>query len=73
MATGIPGAILPEGSKDAKAMMFLLTNQAPLAPYAAQTIKVEGTAHPAMKAVDRLKLRDGRSSRRSLCRHVHQP
>ena len=52
MATGIPAGILPEGSKDAKAMMFLLTNPAPLAPYAAQTIKVEGTAHPGMKAID---------------------
>ena len=52
MATGIPAGILPEGSKDAKAMMFLLTNPAPLAPYAAQTIRVEGTAHPGMKAID---------------------
>ncbi len=52
MATGIPAGILPEGSKDASAMMFLLTNPAPLAPYAAQTIKVEGTAHPKMKAFD---------------------
>lgn len=52
MATGIPAAILPEGSKDAKALMILLTNPVPLAPFAAQTIKVEGTAHPDLHAFD---------------------
>lgn len=61
MASGIPAGILPEGSTDATAMMFLLTNPAPLAPYAAQTIKVEGTSHPAMKAIDvkKLYVKDG--------------
>lgn len=52
MATGIPAGILPEGSKDAKALMILLTNPVPLAPFAAQTIKVEGTPHPDMHAFD---------------------
>ncbi len=61
MATGIPAGILPEGSKDPSALMFLLTNPAPLAPYAAQTIKVEGTSHPAMKAIDvkKVSVKDG--------------
>lgn len=51
MASGIPAAILPEG-KEAKDMLFLLTNPAVLAPYAAKTIKVEGTPHPDMHAID---------------------
>ena len=61
MATGIPAGILPEGSKDAKAMMFLLTNPAPLAKYAAQTIKVEGMSHPGMHAIDvkKVSVKDG--------------
>lgn len=60
MATGIPAGILPEG-KEAKDMMFLLTNPTVLAPYAAQTIKVEGTPHPDMHAVDvkKLYVKDG--------------
>jgi hypothetical protein len=60
MATGIPAAILPEG-KEAKDMMFLLTNPVVLAPYAAQTIKVEGSAHPDMHAIDvkKLYVKDG--------------
>lgn len=56
MATGIPAGILPEDSKDAKGLMFLLTNPAALAPYAAQTIKVEGTAHADLHAIDVKKL-----------------
>lgn len=52
MKTGVPAAILPEGSKDAKGMMYLLTNPKVLAPYAAQTIKVEGTAHEDLHAID---------------------
>lgn len=52
MASGVPAAILPEGSKDATAMRFLLTNPTVLAPYAAQTIKVEGTEHGSMHAID---------------------
>jgi len=60
MATGIPAGILPEG-KGAKDMMFLLTNPTVLAPYAAQTIKVEGTPHPDMHAIDvtKLYIKDG--------------
>jgi hypothetical protein len=56
MASGIPAGILPEGGKDAKAMMFLLTNPTVLAPHAAKTIKVEGTAHADMRAIDVKKL-----------------
>ena len=52
MSTGVPAAVLPEGSKDAKAMLFLLTNPVPLAPHAAKTIKVEGTARPDLHAMD---------------------
>lgn len=56
MASGVPAGILPEGSKDAKALMFLLTNPTVLASYAAQTIKVEGVAHADMHAIDVKKL-----------------
>lgn len=52
MASGIPAGILPEGSKDADAVMYLLTNPQVLAPYAAQTIKVEGTAYEDKHAID---------------------
>lgn len=51
MSTGIPAGILPTG-KDAKEMMFLLTNPKPFAPHAAKTIRVVGTAHPGMHAMD---------------------
>ena len=56
MASGVPAAVLPEGSKDASAMMYLLTNPTVLAPYAAQTIKVEGVSHADMHAIDVKKL-----------------
>ncbi len=61
MASGVPAAILPEGSKDADAAMFLLTNPQVLAPYAAQTIKVEGTAYEDKHAIDvkNLYVKDG--------------
>ena len=52
MATGVPAAVLPENSADAHAMMFLLTNPKPLAEHASHTIKVVGTAHPEMHAID---------------------
>lgn len=55
MASGVPAAILPEGKK-AEDMMYLLTNPTVLAPYAGQTIKVEGTAHADMHAIDVKKL-----------------
>lgn len=51
MASGVPAGILPEGKKAAD-MMYLLTNPVPLAPYAGQTIKIEGVAHADMHAVD---------------------
>ena len=56
LGSGVPAAILPQGSKDANAIMFLLTNPVPLAPHAAKTIKVEGMSHPNMKAIDVKKL-----------------
>jgi hypothetical protein len=52
MASGIPAGILPEGSKQPSDMLYLLTNPAALAPYAAQTIKVEGVTHKDMHAID---------------------
>ena len=61
MGSGVPAGILPEGSKDADAVMFLLTNPQVLAPYAAQTIKVEGTAYEDKHAIDvkKLYVKDG--------------
>ena len=51
MASGVPAGIVPDGKK-ATDMMYLLTNPVPLAPYAGQVIKIEGTAHADMHAVD---------------------
>lgn len=52
MSSGIPAAILPAGSKGSEGLLFLLTNPKPFAAYAAQTIKVEGTQHADMHAID---------------------
>src|SRR5438067_9828 len=61
MASGVPAGILPEGSKDSDALMYLLTNPQVLAPYAAQTIKVEGLAYEDKHAIDvkKLSVKDG--------------
>ena len=61
MASGIPAGILPEGAKDPSHLMFLLTNPAPLAPYAAKTIKVEGIQHEDLHAIDvkKISVKDG--------------
>ena len=61
LRTGIPAGILPEGSHHATEMRFLLTNPTVLAPFAAQTIKVEGTMHATMHAIDvkKLYVKDG--------------
>src|SRR5439155_2234147 len=56
MGSGVPAGILPEGSKDSDAMLYLLTNPQPLAQYAAQTIKVEGTQYEHNHAIDVKKL-----------------
>lgn len=56
MASGVPAGILPQGSKDAAGMMFLLTNPRPLAPHAGKTIKVEGKSHAKVHAFDVKKL-----------------
>src|SRR2546427_13142522 len=52
LASGVPAGILPEGSKDSDAVMFLLTKPQVLAPYAAQTIKVEGVVYEDNHAMD---------------------
>lgn len=52
LATGVPAGILPEGKTKTQDALFLLTNPAPLAPYAAQTIKVEGVVHAGNHAFD---------------------
>ena len=52
LGSGVPAAILPAGSKDPRAALFLLTNPVPLAPYAGQTIKVEGTMAGDFQAFD---------------------
>ena len=61
MASGLPAGILPDGSKDSDAMMYLLTNPKVLAPYGAQTIKVQGTAYEDKHAIDvkKLYIKDG--------------
>ena len=61
MASGVPAGILPEGSKDGDALMYLLTNPQVLAPYASQTIKVEGTQYEDKHAIDvkKLYVKDG--------------
>jgi hypothetical protein len=52
LSTGIPAAILPDGSKKASDLRFLLTNPKPLAQYAAHTVRIEGTVHDEMHAID---------------------
>ena len=49
LASGIPGAVLPEGGGP---ILYLTTNPKPLAQYAGQTIKVEGVKHEDMQAID---------------------
>ncbi len=56
LGSGVPAAILPAGSKDPRAALFLLTNPVPLAAYAGQTIKVEGTMAGDFQAFDVKKL-----------------
>ena len=56
MASGIPGGILPDGSKHPHDMRFLVTNPKVFARYAAKTIKVNGTLYENMHAVDPAKL-----------------
>lgn len=56
LASGVPAGILPQDSKDANGIMFLLTNPKPLAPHAGKTIKVEGRPHPNLHAFDVKKL-----------------
>lgn len=51
MASGIPAGILPEGKGEDDALV-LLTNPKPFAPYAAQTIKVEGIVHADKHVID---------------------
>lgn len=56
LGSGIPAGILPGNSKDMHGLKFLLTNPVVLAPYAAKTIKVEGTLHSDFYAVEVEKL-----------------
>ena len=56
MSSCIPAGILPEKSKDASAMLFLLTNPRPLAAHAGKTIRVEGKANEKLHAFDVKKL-----------------
>jgi hypothetical protein len=61
LGSGVPAAILPVGSKDPRAALFLLTNPVPLAPHAGQSIKVEGTMAGDYQAFDvkRLYVKEG--------------
>src|SRR5262249_5346586 len=56
LSTGVPAGILPQGSKDAHGLLFLLTNPVPLAPYVGQTIKVEGKEFDHVHALDAQKV-----------------
>jgi hypothetical protein len=56
MASGVPAGILAEGAPGPAALLFLLTNPVPLAPYAGQQIKVEGKVFEGMHAMDVQKL-----------------
>ena len=56
LGSGVPAAVLPENAKDSNDMRFLLTNPVVLAPYAAQTVKVEGTEYAGKHAIDVKKL-----------------
>jgi hypothetical protein len=51
LASGIPVGILPDGKGEGDALV-LLTNPKPFAPYAAQTIKVEGVVNSAKHLID---------------------
>lgn len=51
MSTGIPAGILPEGKGEDEALV-MLTNSKPFAPFAAQTIKVEGVVNAAKHIID---------------------
>lgn len=51
MSSGIPAGILPDGKGEDDALV-LLTNPKVFAPYAAQTIKVEGVVYEAKHAID---------------------
>ena len=61
MASGVPAGILPDHAKDANVAILLLTNPQPLAHYAGQPIKVEGTAYEDKHAIDvkKLYVKDG--------------
>lgn len=51
MSTGIPAGILPEGKGEDDALV-MLTNPKPFAPFAAQTIKVEGIVNAEKHLID---------------------
>jgi hypothetical protein len=74
LASGIPAAVLPEGSQKAADMMFLLTNPVVLAQYAGQTVKVEGTAHAEMRAIDvkKLSVREGNDWKEVQLKDAHR-
>lgn len=73
MASGVPAGIYPVGAKDADEAMFLLTNPAVLAPYAAQTIKVEGVAYEHRHAIDvkKLYVKDGEKWKEIALKDAH--
>lgn len=51
LGSGIPAGILPEG-KGAGDLLILLTNSRPFAPFAGQTIKVEGVVYEKTHVID---------------------
>jgi hypothetical protein len=61
MVSGVPAGVMPADAKDADAVVYLLTNPSVLAPYAAQTVKVEGTLYEHKHAIDvkKLSVKDG--------------
>ena len=52
LASGMPAGLLPDGAKDATALLFLLTNPEPLSGLVGQTVKVEGRRYERFNAFD---------------------
>lgn len=61
LAAGTPAGLLTDGAGKPEDIWYLVTNSAPLAPYAGKTIKVEGRRLTAIHAIEpaALYLKDG--------------
>jgi len=52
LVAGTPAGLLPEGAGKPEDIWYLVTNSAPLAPYAGKSIKVEGRRLAAIHAIE---------------------